>query len=119
MNLLDFLTNNTAAAQKKAEYKHTRFSQQAGEDVVFTIRSLDFDTISELIRLHEDDFKIYIVLESLEDFKNKALLTKYKVSGFDQLVNKIFLPGEINEIYNRISELSGYGGGSVQEIKKK
>lgn len=120
MNIVDFLQNHTANAKQTAEFRHARFSQEAGEDVVFKIQSLRFDELEEIKRCHEEDSEVYSLLEGMVEpsLKNPELLRKYKVSGYDELVKAIFLPGEITRISTQIVALSGFRKDTIEEIKK-
>lgn len=50
-------------------------------------------------------------------FKNKELMSKFKVSTPKDLVRAILLSGEIAKIYGEISELAGFGDNAVKEVK--
>ena len=49
--------------------------------------------------------------------KNKDLMAKFKAQTPKELVRKIFLSGEIANIYGTISELSGFGDNAIKEVK--
>ena len=120
MNILEFLKNNTPDNKRTAQFKHIRFSKQAGEDVILTLRALSFDRLEEIRRIHGRKSDLYIVLEGVVEpnLKDGDLRQKYKVTGDEQLIGKVFLAGEIDNISNQILILSGYGNGSVEELKK-
>ena len=67
--------------------------------------------------------QILVVMEGVVDangkpmFKNKDLMTKFKASTPKELVRKLLLSGEIANIYGEIATLSGFGEGSVKEVK--
>ena len=44
-------------------------------------------------------------------------MQKFKASTPKELIRKILLSGEIANIYAEISNLSGFGDGSVKEVK--
>ena len=120
MNIVDFLQNHTANAKQTAEFRHARFSQEAGEDVIFTLRALDFDQLEEINTLHETDGDVYVVLEGMVEpnLKNDELRKKYKAAGYDELVKAIFLPGEIKRIATHVMALSGFRADSVTKLEK-
>lgn len=120
MNILEFLKNNTPDNKRTEQFVHKRFSEQAGEDVVFTLQGLSFDCLSEIERDHEEDQEVYVVLESVVEpnLKDSELRKKYKVAGYDELVKEIFLPGELKRIANHVYTLSGYGVDSVKKLEK-
>ena len=120
MNILDFLKNNQVDNKRTGQFVHTRFSEQAGQDVVFTLRALNFDELEEIERLHENDSDVYIVLEGIKDpsLRDETLLKKYNVPGYDELVKSIFQPGEIKRIATHVLALSGYRADSVKKLEK-
>ena len=67
--------------------------------------------------------QLYTVIEVVVDatgapmFKNKELMSKFKVSTPKDLVRAILLSGEIAKIYGEISELAGFGDNAVKEVK--
>jgi hypothetical protein len=50
-------------------------------------------------------------------FNNKALMEKFKVATGRELVQKLFLPGEVFALYSFINEISGYGSNAITEVK--
>lgn len=120
MNILEFLKNNTPDNKRTTQFKHIRFSEQAGQDVTLTLQSLSFDRLEEIKRLHGRKSDIYIVLEGVVEpnLKDGKLRDKYQVTGYDQLIEKIFLAGEIENISSQILILSGFGSDSVKELEK-
>ena len=68
--------------------------------------------------------QLFTVIEGVVDatgapmFKNKELMSKFKVSTPKDLVRAILLSGEIAKIYGEISELAGFGDNAVKEVKK-
>ena len=67
--------------------------------------------------------QLFTVIEGVVDptgapmFKNKELISKFKVSTPKDLVRAILLSGEIAKIYGEISELAGFGDNAVKEVK--
>lgn len=121
MNILDFLKNNTPDNKRTEQFVHKRFSEQAGEDVVFTLQALSFDKLEEINRDHEDDSDVYIVLDGIKEpnLREESLLKKYKIhGGYDELIKEIFLPGEIKRIATHVLALSGYRADSVKKLEK-
>ena len=120
MNIVDFLQNNKVGNKRTAQFKHARFSEEAGEDVIVTLRALDFDQLEEINTLHETDGDVYVVLEGMVEpnLKNDELRKKYKAAGYDELVKEIFLPGEIKRIATHVMALSGFRADSVTKLEK-
>lgn len=74
----------------------------------------------ELEDIDTSEMQIHTILKGLKspDMKNKDLMAHFKVPTPKELVKKLFLPGEISEIANKISQLSGFGQDAIEEIKK-
>lgn len=51
------------------------------------------------------------------NFKAEELLSKYKASGPEEVLKRIFLPGELDQLSNIIYDLCGYDN-SVEEIEE-
>lgn len=70
-------------------------------------------------KLNEDEYAYAVIVKGTvsPNWADPALLEKYKASGPEQVLKKIFLPGEIATISDHILELSGYGEDAVEEIK--
>lgn len=84
--------------------------------------------ILEACKLYEvyskaTQLQLFTVIEGVVDatgapmFKNKELMSKFKVSTPKDLVRAILLSGEIAKIYGEISELAGFGDNAVKEVK--
>lgn len=120
MNILDFLKNNTPDNKRTAQFKQIRFSKLAGEDVIFTLQGLSFDRLVEINTNHPENSNLYVVLEGVVEpnLKDADLRKKYNVTGNEQLIKEIFLPGEIQEISHQVMVLSGYYEENVKELEK-
>lgn len=86
------------------------------QDMAVNVQGKDVDLDVNLLQL-------FTVIEGVVDptgkpmMKNKDLLAKFKAQTPKELVRKIFLSGEIANIYGTISELSGFGDEAVTEVK--
>ena len=123
MNALDLLLKadiNSVRAPKK-EIKIKRLSEILKSDVVFTISAISFNRLEEIRENNSKDFNIYTILEGVKEpnLKSKELMEKFNALTPVELVKKLLLPGEIEDIYFSISKLSGYGVSTIEEIKKK
>lgn len=106
-------------ADKKINIK--RLSEELGEEVVFTIKHLSLDKINEIRESNSEDVTVHMVVEAIKEpsFKSKELMEKYDAITPVDLINKILLPGEIEEIYILLSKMNGYRKETIEEIKKK
>lgn len=130
MSLIDkMLADKTdkVTEKPKKDYEIKRFSQIYGEPFLVELRALDTELFSEItdssvkysrkgrvegVDSYKSGVKIVINgtfdKESGEElFKNKALLTHFKVATPEDLANKLLLPGEMGDIARVITELSG------------
>ena len=86
------------------------------QDMAVNVKGKDMDLDINLLQL-------FVVIEGVVDangkpmMKNKELQSKFKAQTPKELVKKIFLSGEIANIYNTISDLSGFGDEAVTEVK--
>lgn len=100
-----------------------RFSDMAGEKIEFKCVALDGDTHSDIQKrgvdlgkkgnirdIHMFAVKVHTLLEGVKEpsFKDPKLREQYGAATPTELVSKILLPGEIDELYKRISILSGF-----------
>ncbi len=118
-NVIDILLQNEIPAPKTRQIKIKRLSECCGEPVVFTLRELSFDRVEEIKQ--EREIAVHILLAGVvePDLRNKSLSEKYKAATPADLVKKMLLPGEIEDISREIEKLSGYRTATVEAIKKK
>ena len=112
------------ADKKTFEFpKKTVKIKRFGEGAELTIRALPFDKIEQL-REEGNGFRVKLIREAVTDFDFSAPALREKLSVDESLpsvevIKKLFTAGEIEELYLKISQLSGYGADTVEEIKKK
>lgn len=108
------------AQPEEKQLKIKRLSAQSGDDVVFTIRELSYNRVSE-IQKQSGDTSVHIVLAGVcdPDFKDKTLMEKYNAVTPAELVKKLLRPGEVEDLSREIQRLSGYLSDTVEDIKKK
>lgn len=136
VNVLDLLLGSDIGEIKlpTKEMEITRLSDVFGAPFVVTLSALSPDKYEEVqdmavsIKGKDADIEIsllqvLVVMEGVMDpngkpmFKNKDLMAKFKASTPKELVRKLLLSGEIASIYGVIADLSGFGEGSVKEVK--
>ena len=134
VNILDLLLGSDVGEIKlpTKEVEITRLSQVYGAPFILTIKAITpakFEEIQDMsIDVKDADIDItqlqlFTVIEGVVDatgapmFKNKELMSKFKVSTPKDLVRAILLSGEIAKIYGEISELAGFGDNAVKEVK--
>ena len=136
VNILDLLLGSDVGEIKlpTKEVEITRLSQVYGSPFILTIKAITpakFEEIQDMsidVKGKDADIDItqlqlFTVIEGVVDptgapmFKNKELMSKFKVSTPKDLVRAILLSGEIAKIYGEISELAGFGDNAVKEVK--
>lgn len=136
VNVLDLLLGSDIGEIKlpTKSMEITRLSGVFGAPFVITVSALSPDRYEEVqdmavsVKGKDADIEIsllqvLVVMEGVVDpngkpmFKNKDLMSKFKASTPKELVRKLLLSGEIANIYGEIASLSGFGEGSVKEVK--
>ena len=93
------------------------------ESFVVRIRAL---TAREFDELPKDDFRAHVILKAtidpeLADIRIADMLKPASRSARltpVEVVNALFLPGEVVNLYNAITDLSGFGEESIKNIRK-
>lgn len=106
-----------------AEVEVSRLTEMAGEPFIIRIRAL---TAREFDELPKDDFKAHVILKAaidpdLADTRIADMLKPAERSARltpAEVVNALFLPGEVINLYNAITDLSGFGEESIKNIRK-
>lgn len=133
MSLVDKLLQIDTAKIKmpEKEIEMKRLSKLLGEKVVFKVRAIDGQRYADIQRLAIDisnkgnvkDIDMYklqvlTIIEGVVDpnLKDKRLLEHFNCATPEELVKKLLLAGEITDLYNEITALSGYET-EVEDIK--
>ncbi len=132
-NTLDLLLklNPDQITKPSRQVEMKRLSEVLGEKVVFTCQAINADKFSEIQEqavkigngqienIDTGEIQIFTILEGVKEpsLKSKELREKLNCHTPKELVTRLLLPGEITQLYNIISELSGFGGDTVAEIK--
>lgn len=126
MSVLDLLLETD---QKKLEIKFSkefevkRLSEKIGSPFIVTCSPLTNEQLAYLAEISKNntEIKVNTVLECCKidgkKIASKELLEKFKVATPNDLVEKLFLPGEIYKLYETVNSMSGYGEGVIEEIK--
>ena len=136
VNILDLLLGSDVGEIKlpTKEVEITRLTEVYGSPFILNVKALTPEKFEEIQDMSIDvkgkdadiditQLQLFSVIEGVMDptgvpmFKNKDLMTKFKVSNPKDLVRKILLSGEIAKLYGEISELSGFGDNAVKEVK--
>ena len=137
MNLVDVLLNsdvNKVLAENTEEYEVERLSKVLGEKFVLTLKSIPAKRYSEIQttainvnnkRKSVDLYKMQMLTlnEGIKEpnLADPNLMKKFGATTPFDMYEKLFLAGEITDIANKISALSGYNEEekqqNIEEIK--
>ena len=123
MDILELLLSKEITKLPEKVIKHKRLTMECGQDVTFKLRALPYEKSSEIMKLHQEDAEVYIVLDGViePNLRNDELMKKYGVITPAELIKKLFLHGEIVDISREIERLSGFRINTIEtinEIKK-
>ena len=118
---VELLLATTLNNPPEKEYKIKRLSKESGGDIIFRLRALAFSHVAEVRAADSSEQSIRIILAGTvsPDLKSAELLSHYGAMTPADLLKKMLLPGEIDDLALRIERLSGYKATVVEEIKKK
>ena len=125
MSIFDKLMETDAEKLQQKESKEveiTRLSKVLGEPFVMTCSTLTREQIKHIGETGGEDEKIVAILESCRldgrKLTDKALLDKFNVVSGKEVVCKLFRSGEISNLYQTISALSGYAVDAVRSVEE-
>lgn len=108
-----------------AEIRIKRLSDMLGADAILKIKALSFDRLEEIRESssNSSNARVQIVLAASDfNFGDEALKEKFNLPAKtpkSEVMKRILTAGEIEEIYLKVSQLSGYNRETIEEIKKK
>lgn len=127
MNIVELLIKgkDAVSATPEKELEVSRLSKLLGEHFCMKVRALsadEFDTVSK-----NENMRIAIILKATTspNFKDESLRRAYTPQGRKnpltpkELVETLFLPGEITNISSEIFTLSGFSDDAVRAIETK
>jgi hypothetical protein len=126
MSIIDLLLETDVEklqAKHNKNYEIKRLSKVLGEKFVVTCYALTHEQVAHLgeISKTNTDMELNTILEACridgQRLSNKELMDKFGVFTPKDLLNKLFLPGELYSIYKVVNELSGYNNDAVREVK--
>lgn len=136
VNILDLLLGSDVGEIKlpTKQVEVTRLTEVYGKPFVITCKALSPEKYEEVqdmainvqgkdVDLDVNLLQLFVVIEGVVDdagkpmLKNMELMRKFKASTPKELARKLFLSGEITNIYGEISQLSGFGDDAVKEVK--
>lgn len=125
--LLKFDTGSLKTPEKDVKLKLKKLNN---EEFVFPCKAVDAEYVSELqensIQIKKGDMsitrtydtKVLTIIEGCPTvFKDKDLLKHFGAATPKDLVSKLLVSGEIDELKNQIDELGGYEEEDEEEVK--
>mgnify|MGYP003295369490 CR=1 FL=1 len=111
------------AEKEQAKMEVKRLSKAFDEPFIVTCTPISNEQLAYIAEnantLQEQ--RVYFVLESCrvegKKFTDKAFLDWTGCVKGEDVVKKLFRVGELSGLYNKISELSGYGENAIAELK--
>ncbi len=132
MNLVDQLLKIDAGKVELPKKELSlKLNKLGGVEATFTCYALEseiYDDIQKMSMNINKDGSIdvdtttmnqQLILSGVPELKEKALRDHFKIQTPDQLINKIFLPGEISKLADTITKLSGFNSEDKEKTKKK
>lgn len=132
MNIVDKLLKMDAGKIKTPEKEiKLNLKKLGGEEFVFPCKAVDPEYVTELqensieykkngiskIKIY--DTKVMTIVEGCpEVFKNKEVLKHFGAATPKDLVKKLLVSGEIDELKAEIDALGGYDDEDEEEVKK-
>lgn len=123
--LLKLDANKIKMPQKDVEVK--RLSESLGEKIVFKLKGVpapERDSIREMAinsdsEVNITEFRKGMILAGVSEpnLRDESLRKHFNAATPYDLIDKLFLPGESDALYEQITELSGFGEDAVAEIK--
>lgn len=107
----------------KKEYEIKRLTNILGEKFTVTCHALTHEQVIHIGEVSKTnaETKFNAIVEACKiegkRFNNKELMDKFGVIKPIDLLNKLFLPGEISRLYDIVNKLSGYGKDVIEEVK--
>lgn len=123
-NVLDVLLGMPQRKARTAQVKMLRMSEDAGVDVIFTIRELSYSKVAEINKLSaeaDDTAEVIAAGVAEPNLRDDALLAHYHVKTPHDLVRKLMSAGDAEELRVRIEQLSGYRQRTtalIEDVKK-
>lgn len=126
MSIIDLLLETDVQKlqeNNKKDYEVKRLSNILGEKFIVTCHALTHEQVTHLGEISKSnaDLKLNAVIEACriegKRFNNVDIMNKFGVVTPSDLLNKLFLVGEIAALYDTVNKLSGYSKDAVKEVK--
>lgn len=132
MNLVEQLLKADAGKVEFPKKEVTlKLEKLGGVEATFTCTAFDPELVNEInqmnmemdsdgqIEMNTSGLQLQTLLNGIPELKDQSLRDHFKVKTPDQLINKIFLAGDINKLVDTISELNGFDKKTEKKKKDK
>ena len=118
MNIIDKLMKIDAGTLETPKAVHRMFVKKIGEELEFEIEAINAEKATEIqqkaIKIENGNVsdidvyktKVLTILEGCPMFKDKALREHFKAPTPKELINKLLLKGEVDDLVDAINNLS-------------
>ena len=120
-NTLELLLSMDVPEPREKSVKIKRLSEACGKDIVFRIRQISYNRLQEIVEQHgkNGDISVFTVLTGVvsPNLKSKDLMQKYNTVTPADMLERLLLPGEIEDLDREIEKLCGYRYSTLEEIE--
>ena len=118
MNIVDKLMKIDAGTLETPKAIHKMYVKKIGEELEFEIEAINADKATEIqqqaIKIENGNVsdidvyktKVLTIMEGCPMFKDKALREHFKAPTPKELINKLLLKGEVDDLVEAINNLS-------------
>ena len=118
MNIVDKLMKIDAGTLETPKAVHRMFVKKIGEELEFEIEAINAEKATEIqqkaIKIENGNVsdidvyktKVLTIMEGCQMFKDKALREHFKAPTPKELINKLLLKGEVDDLVDAINNLS-------------
>lgn len=113
MNIIEILLSKNAQKPTR-EFEIKRLSKIIGKPFIATVRALSYEELDGIQeRAGENSIKArsmtILMAVSFEGSKLSEFKENAGVTTANEMVSRVFLPGEIKSLYNAVFDVSGFG----------
>ena len=125
MNIIDKLMKIDAGTLETPKAIHKMYVKKIGEELEFEIEAINAEKATEIqqkaIKIENGNVsdidvyktKVLTIMEGCQMFKDKALREHFNCPTPKELINKLLLKGEVDDLVDAINNLS-----NLEEIEK-
>ena len=118
MNIIDKLMKIDAGTLETPKAVHKMFVKKIGEELEFEIEAINAEKATEIqqkaIKIENGNVsdidvyktKVLTIMEGCQMFKDKELREHFKAPTPKELINKLLLKGEVEDLVDAINNLS-------------